>query len=127
MLAGVVTQTAIETPIKRSYQMSSNLPVRRSSLFGGLSSDRAAGKALSATQTGAFLERAEDEARRNLTLARMSDLGMATRHAMDEGGEIVGDLASRIENDPFGAKALSGIAEDGINGLRHELRRLRGF
>jgi hypothetical protein len=106
---------------------SNNLPARRSSLFGGLSADRAAGKALSATQTNAFLERAEDEASRNLTLARMSDLGMATRHAMDEGGEIVGDLAGRIENDPFGAKALSGIAEDGINGLRHELRRLRGF
>jgi len=106
--------------------MPSNLPVRRSSLFGSLSTDRAAGKALSATQTGAFLERTEDEARRNLTLARMTDLGMATRHAMDEGGEIISDLAGRMEHDPF-AKALSGIAEDGINGLRHELRRLRGF
>ncbi|HEY2142378.1 MAG TPA: hypothetical protein VGG98_10010 [Solirubrobacteraceae bacterium] len=105
----------------------SNLPARRSSLFGALSTDRAAGKQLGSIQNGAFLERAEDEARRTLTLARMTDLGMATRHAMDEGSEIISDLASRIENDPFGAKALSGIAEDGINGLRHELRRLRGF
>ena len=57
----------------------------------------------------------------------MSDLGLATRHALAEGDEIVGDLAGRIDNQPFGAKALSGIAEDGINSLRHELRRLRGF
>jgi hypothetical protein len=106
---------------------SNNLPARRSSLLGSLSTDRATGKHLATIQTGAFLERAQDEARRNLSLGRMADLGMATRYAMDEGGEIIGDLAGRIENDPFGAKALSGIAEDGINGLRHELRRLRGF
>jgi hypothetical protein len=109
--------------------MSDFLPANRSRFGGVLATreDKAAGKHLATIQCGAFLERAQDEARRNLTLARMTDLGMATRHAMDEGGEIIGDLASRIESDPFGAKALSGIAEDGINGLRHELRRLRGF
>jgi hypothetical protein len=109
--------------------MSDYLPARRS-LFGGVLAsreDKAAGKQLATIQSGAFLERAQDEARRNLTLARMTDLGMATRHALEEGDEIVSDLAGRIENQPFGAKALSGIAEDGINGLRHELRRLRGF
>jgi hypothetical protein len=109
--------------------MSDYLPAPLSLFGGALASreDKAAGKHLATIQSGAFLERAQDEARRNLTMARMTDLGMATRHAMGEGSEIVGELASRVENDPFGAKALSGIAEDGINGLRHELRRLRGF
>jgi hypothetical protein len=109
--------------------MSDYLPATRS-LFGGVLAsreDKAAGKHLAKIQTGAFLERAHDEGRRNLTLARMSDLGMATRHALEEGDEIVSDLAGRIDNQPFGATALSGIAEDGINALRHELRRLRGF
>ena len=109
--------------------MSDYLPTPRSLFGGALASreDKAAGKHLATIQSGAFVERAQDEARRNLTMARMTDLGMATRHAMGEGSEIVGELASRVENDPFSAKALSGIAEDGINGLRHELRRLRGF
>lgn len=109
--------------------MSDYLPAPRSLFGGALASreDKAASKHLATIQSGAFLERAQDEARRNLTLARITDLGMATRHALSEGDEIVSDLASRIDNQPFGAKALSGIAEDGINGLRHELRRLRGF
>ncbi|HEX3691961.1 MAG TPA: hypothetical protein VHU13_01350 [Solirubrobacteraceae bacterium] len=104
--------------------MSSNLPVRRSSLFGALSSDRATGKALATVQTGAFLERAEDEARRNLSIAKISDIGMATRHALAEGDEIVHDLAGRLQGNEFGAVALGGIAEDGVRGVRRELRRL---
>ncbi len=100
---------------------SRNLPARR---FGGLSVDRAAGRALSTIQMGAFLERADDEARRNLALARMSDLGIATRHALDEGDGIVHDLSARVEANPLGANALGGIAEDGIRSLRRELRRL---
>jgi hypothetical protein len=109
--------------------MSDYLPAPYSLFGGAIASrkDKAAGKHLATIQSGAFLERAQDETRRNLTLARMTDLGMATRHALEEGDEIVSDLAACIENQPFGAKALSGIAEDGINGLRHELRRLRGF
>lgn len=103
---------------------SNNLPARRSSLLGSLGADRATGKALATIQTGAFLERADDEARRTLTLAKMSDIGTATRHALEEGDGIVGDLMSRVENNPFAAKALGGIAEDGIRGLRRELRRL---
>jgi hypothetical protein len=107
---------------------SQNLPARRSSLLGSLSTDRATGKALSTIQTGAFIERAEDEAQRNLALARMSDLGTATRHAMDEGDGIVHDLSARVEANPLGANALGGIAEDGIRSLRRELRRLsEGF
>ncbi len=103
---------------------STNLSVRRSYPLASRSADRAIGRALATIQTGAFLARAEDEARRNLTLARMSDLGVATRHALDEGDGIVSDLTGRIENNAFGAKALSGIAEDGVRGLRRELRRL---
>lgn len=101
----------------------SNLVPRRS-LLGALSTDRATGRALSTIQTGAFLERAEDEAQRQLALSRMSDIGVATRHALDEGDGIVADLVSRVQSNPFAEKALSGIAEDGIRGLRRELRRL---
>ena len=106
--------------------MSNLIPARRSSLLGGLSPDRTAGKNLAAIQSGAFLERAQDETRCNLTMARMTDFGMATRHAMGEGCEIIDDLARRVESNPL-AQAVQGIAEDGINGLRHELRQLRGF
>ncbi len=104
--------------------MSDHLPARRSSVLGQFGADRAAGRALSTIQTGAFLERADDEVRRNLTLAKMSDIGTATRHALEEGDGIVHDLLSRVENNPFAAKALGGIAEDGIRGVRRELRRL---
>lgn len=107
---------------------SNNLPARRSSLFGGaLASreDRAAGKTFGTLQTGAFLERAEDELRRDLALGRMSDKGMETRHAMAEGDEIVADLASRIENNPLGANALGGLAERGMRALGRELDRER--
>jgi hypothetical protein len=102
--------------------MSSNLPARRSIL--GPSTDRAAGKQLATIQIGTLLERAEDEAQRNLSLAKMSDIGMATRHALEEGDGIVHDLMSRVDSNPFAAKALGGIAEDGVRGLRRELRRL---
>ncbi len=103
---------------------STSLSVRRAYLLADRKADRAAGRALATIQTEAFLERAEDQARRNLALARMSDLGVATCHALSEGDEIVSDLAARVENNAFGAKALSGIAEDGVRGLRRELRRL---
>jgi hypothetical protein len=96
---------------------SRNLPARRSS-FG------ATGKQLATIQTGAFLERAEDEAQRNLTLAKMSDIGTATRHALEEGEGIAADLMSRVQDNPFAAKALIPIAEDGARGLRRQLRRL---
>jgi len=101
----------------------SNLPARRS-LLGALSTDRAVGKQLASIQTGAFLERAEDETRRQLVESRMSDIGMATRHAFNEGDDIVADLVSRIERNPHSANALMGLAEDGVHGLRRELRRL---
>jgi hypothetical protein len=103
--------------------MSNLIPARRSS-FGALSTDRAAGKQLATIQTGAFLERTEDEAQRNLTLAKMSDIGTATRHALEEGEGIAADLMSRIQDNPFAAKALIPIAEDGARGLRRQLRRL---
>jgi chloramphenicol 3-O-phosphotransferase len=106
----------------------SNIVPARHSTFGALSTDRAAGKQLATIQLGAFLERAEDEARRNLALAKMSDIGMATRHGLEEGEAIASDLLSRVENNPFAMKALSGIAEDGVRGIRRELRRLsEGF
>ena len=104
--------------------MPNNLPARRSSLLGTLSPDRATGKELSAIQTGAFLERALDEALRNLVVAKLGDIGLATHHALEEGDEIVHDLARRIQNDAFGAQALAGLGEEGIRALRHQLRRL---
>lgn len=103
--------------------MPNNLPARRS-LFGGLSTDRATGKELSAVQTGAFLERAQDEALRNLVVAKLADIGIATHHALEEGDEIVHDLARRIQNNEFGAQALASIGEEGVRALKHELRRL---
>lgn len=104
--------------------MSNIVPRNRPSFFGALSADRATGKTFATIQTGAFLERANDEALRDLVLARLSDVRMATRHGLEEGHEIVRELVARIEADPIGAKAFEGIAEIGIHGLEHELRRL---
>jgi hypothetical protein len=100
--------------------MPNNLPVRRSIL----GADRATGKELSTVQTGAFVERAKDEARRNLTLARMSDFGLATHHALDEADEIVRDVVRRSQNNEFGAQAFAELGEEGFRALKHELRRL---
>jgi len=97
---------------------------QRSSVLAGIKSDRAIGQALAVIQTGAYLERASDEVRRNLALGRMSDIGMATRHGIDEGAEIVGDMCARIERDPVSAGAVSKIAETGIRGLDRVLRQL---
>ncbi len=104
--------------------MSSNLPVRRSSLLGSLSTDRATGKQLATIQTDSFLERAQDEALRNLVVAKMSDIGIATHHALEEGDEIVRDVVRRIQNNEFGGQALASIGEEGIRSLKAELRRL---
>lgn len=106
--------------------MSSNLPVPRS-LFGGVLAsreDKAAGKALSAVQTGAFLERAQDEALRNLVVAKMTDVRLATHHALEEADEIVRDVVRRIQNNEFGAQAFAELGEEGFRALKHELRRL---
>jgi hypothetical protein len=103
--------------------MPNSLPARRS-LLGALSTDRATGKALSTIQSDAFLERAHDEALRNLVIAKMADIGMATRHGIDEADAIVHDLASRIHDDGFGAQALASIGEEGVRSLKRELRRL---
>jgi hypothetical protein len=107
--------------------MPANLQTRRSSLLGGVLAsreDRATGQALATIQAGAFLERTSDEARCHLVVGRMADIGRATHHALDEGDAIVADLVSRAEGNPFAAKALSGIAEEGVRSLRNELRRL---
>jgi hypothetical protein len=101
-----------------------NHPALRSSRFGALSTDRATGKAFATLQSGAFLERANDEALRELVVARISDIGIATRHGLEEGHEIVRELVARIEADPMAAKALGGIAEVGVHSIEHELRRL---
>ena len=73
---------------------SKDLTVRRS-MSWRLSTDRAQGKQLATIQGGAFLERAQDEARRNLVVAKMSDVGIATHHALEEGDEIVRDVVRR--------------------------------
>jgi hypothetical protein len=104
--------------------VSSNLPARRSSFLGSLSQDRATGKELSAVQTGAFLERAQDEALRNLVVAKLGDIGIATHHALEEGDEIVRDVVRRLRNNEFGGQSLASIGEQGVRALKHELRRL---
>jgi hypothetical protein len=106
-----------------SEAMSNLIPARRSS-FGALSTDRAAGKQLAMLQTGAFMERANDEALRNLVVAKLGDIGIATHHALEEGDEIVRDVVRRIQNNEYGAQALASIGEEGIRALKHELRRL---
>lgn len=107
--------------------MSSNLPARNTPLLlGGVAAreKRAAGRQLASMQTGALLARAQDQTRCDLTLSRMSDIGIAVRSALAEGDMIAGDLAARIERNPIAANALSGIAEDGIRALRAEVQRL---
>jgi hypothetical protein len=103
---------------------SNNLPARRSSLFGSLSTDRATGKQLATIQTDTFLERAHDEALRNLVVAKMGDIGLATHHALEEGDEIVRDVVRRLQQNEFGGQALASLGEEGIRALKHELRRL---
>lgn len=102
----------------------SNIVPRRSSILARRGLDRAIGNTLATIQTSALIERAEDEAQLSLTLGRTSGIGMATHHALDVGDDIVRDLAGRLDANPLGANALGGIAEDGIRGVRHQLRRL---
>ncbi len=104
--------------------MANIIPARHSSFLARRGLDRATGSALADLQTGTFLERAEDEALRSLTTARISDLGLATHHALDEADGIIRDLAGRVESNPVGVTALGGIAEEGVLGVRRELRRL---
>jgi hypothetical protein len=103
-----------------------HLAIRGSSALTRRGLDRATGNALATLQTDALLERAEDETRLRLSLARMTDDGMATRHALDEGDCIVQDLEARIDRRPFALKALAPLAEDGVHALRRELRDLTG-
>lgn len=102
---------------------SNNLPARRS-MFSSLSTDRATGKQLATIQTGAFLERAQDEALRNLVIGKLGDIGLATHHALEEGDEIVRDVIRRLQSNEFGGQALASLGEEGIRALKHELRRL---
>lgn len=81
-------------------------------------------KQAGAIQAELFIARAYDVARRERATGRMSDMGIATRHGIDEGDAIVSELEERIERRPRAAKALGGIAEDGIHGIRRELRKL---
>jgi hypothetical protein len=106
--------------------MSDFHPARRSRFGGVLATreDKAAGKHLATIHSDAFLERARDEALRNLVLAKMGDVGMATHHALEEGDEIVRDVVRRVQNNEFGAQALVGLGEEGVRALKHELRRL---
>lgn len=104
--------------------LSKDLTLHRTSLLSSLSTDRAHGKQLASIQGGAFLERAQDEALRNLVVAKMGDVGIATHHALEEGDEIVRDVVRRLQNNEFGGQALASIGEEGIRALKHELRRL---
>lgn len=107
--------------------MPSHLPSRRETLVGALlpaAEDRAVARRYSQIQRATLIQRAHDAAERDLRQERMSDIGQATRHGMAEGSEIADDLARRVERNPI-ALCLSGIAEEGIDGMREELRRLK--
>jgi hypothetical protein len=106
--------------------MSDYLPAPRPLFLGVRSSDRATGRALAAVQTGALVERSRDVARRDLSLGRMGDLGLATHHALEEGDSIVRDLEQRVEGRPFALAALGPIAEKGIHGLGRMMDDLDG-
>jgi hypothetical protein len=86
--------------------------------------ERALIKQAGAIQAELFIARAYDVARRERATGRISDMGIATRHGIDEGDAIVSELEERIERHPRAAKALGGIAEDGIHSIRRELRKL---
>ncbi len=102
----------------------SNHPVLRSSFLSGLSTDRASGKQLATIKGDAFLERAHDEALRHLVVAKMSDLKIATHHALEECDEIVRDVIRRTQANEYGAQAFAELGEEGFRALKHELRRL---
>ncbi len=106
-----------------------NHPARHSSgLLSARKGDRAAGKHLATIRNGAFLERAEDEAQLYLATAKMHDIGIATRHAFDEGEDIVNDYRRRVGDDPLAAKALAPLLEGGLHDLDRVRRDLtRGF
>jgi hypothetical protein len=87
--------------------------------------ERAVVKQAAAVQAELFYARAIDVARRERATGRMADTGIATRYAMAEGTAIADDLVERAARNPWAAQALSGIAEDGIRGLRQELRALQ--
>jgi hypothetical protein len=100
------------------------VPVRRGVLATTLK-ERALIKQAEAIQGELFVARAYDVARREQTTGRTSDIAIATHHGLAEGDGIVEDLEERIERRPRAAKALGGIAEDGIQGIRRELRKLQ--
>ncbi len=100
------------------------IPYRRSSLVMTLR-ERALLRQAEAIQGELFIDRAYDVARRERATGRMGDIGIATRYGLSEGDAIAGDLEERLERRPWAAKALSGIAEDGIQGIRGELRKLQ--
>ncbi len=87
--------------------------------------ERALIKQAGAIEAELFVARAYDVARRERANGRASDIGIATRHGLGEGDAIVSDLEERIERRPRAARALEGIAEDGIHGIRRELRKLQ--
>ncbi len=100
------------------------VPAHRSGLVM-TRAERALIKQAGAIQAELLLARAYDVARRERTNGRVSDTGIATRHGLGEGDAIVSDLEERIDHRPRAAKALEGIAEDGIHGIRRELRKLQ--
>ncbi len=104
-----------------------DLPISRRSI-GRLvvaGDDRAATRRYVAIQRAAFVQRAHDAAERDLAVGRIHDLTAATLHGLEDGDAIVEDLTRRIERNPA-AQALIGIAGEGLDGIRDELRDLRG-
>lgn len=107
--------------------MKTNHPIARQSLIGALLpaiEDRGVARQHGAIQRAAFLARAEDVAHCELAKGRMTDFGDATQHGIAEGAEVVDNLMARIQNNPAN-QALAGIAQEGLDGMRDELRYLR--
>lgn len=91
---------------------------------GGLAKlDRQTARAVALIHADLFARRAEDAARRDLAAARIEDLALLTDRALAEGAAITRRLQAEIDGAPLAAAALSGIAEEGLTGIRRELRR----
>src|SRR5580693_3209772 len=116
---------AITTRSRSRTMPNHPVPYRPGRLVVTRKEQRALIEQAGAIQAELFVARAYDVARRERTTGRMSDMGIATHHGLAEGDGIVGELEERIERRPRAAKALGGIAEDGIQGIRRELRKLQ--
>jgi len=84
--------------------------------------ERALARRFSEVQGEAVIARAEDEAERELSKGRVSDIADVGHHALNEMLGLEQDYKASADASPFESGLLRGIAEDIGNGIRHEVR-----